>query len=477
MKKIIYNLLIISTLIGEAISISSCGKEKKPELPKTIKATSVELSDKAVEFTEGEKKELTATVKPSNASDKKLIWESSAETIVSIKASDENGTKATITALKEGTATITVSVKTVPEIKANCTVKVTSSKNKVIINGGAAVPFETGELGNVLPGSVTSLVFGQCNLNEKDIQAIRDKTSTTLESADLEKVTFVHKENEKYTVNKGKFEITAGEMPKEMFYIFKKLTDVKISNNVTSIGKSCFFSCPLTKASIPDNVKSIKKYAFSRCNLSSIEIPESLESLGENSFSSNTKLTSIKLGSKIKDINSSCFINCTSIEKFIVSSSNPNFKTDEDSKQLLTKDGETLISYAFGTINGPDFNVPAIKNIDKSVFKYISAKVTGTITAPEGIETIGFYSFGNNKAKTINLPASLKKIDCSAFSYSENLESIKISATTPPSVIGEYEFLNNCKALKEILVPTASVQKYKEAFGWKLHAAKIKAIK
>ena len=70
---------------------------------KIIEVTSVSLDQTKLELTEGDTATLTATVNPSDATDKTLTWTSSDASVASVSANGE------VKALKAGTATITVS--------------------------------------------------------------------------------------------------------------------------------------------------------------------------------------------------------------------------------------------------------------------------------------------------------------------------------------------------------------------------------
>ena len=83
------------------------------------KVTSVSLNKSKLSMKEGETATLTATVYPSNATNKKVIWISSNEKVAAVS----NGT---VTAVAPGTATITVKTED-GAYTANCEVTVTSS--------------------------------------------------------------------------------------------------------------------------------------------------------------------------------------------------------------------------------------------------------------------------------------------------------------------------------------------------------------
>lgn len=93
----------------------SCKKEKK-EIIKDIEVAEVNIDPITLNITEGDTKELIATVLPEDAKDKTITWECSDDSVVEV---DESGV---ISAIKEGTADITV--KSVNEKSAICKVNV-----------------------------------------------------------------------------------------------------------------------------------------------------------------------------------------------------------------------------------------------------------------------------------------------------------------------------------------------------------------
>ena len=106
------------TVTAEGNHTASCTVTVSPA---TVAVTGVSLNEGVVVLDEGGTRQLTATITPSNATDKSLSWSSNKESIATV---DSNGL---ITAVAPGEATITVS--TVDGGKsATCTVKVNASK-------------------------------------------------------------------------------------------------------------------------------------------------------------------------------------------------------------------------------------------------------------------------------------------------------------------------------------------------------------
>ena len=110
-----YILSIMMTLVV----IGCCHMDFYEEL--IISVTGVKLDKEALELVEGDSCQLTATVVPANAHNKKVTWSSSDESIATV---DQNGK---VIAVKEGTAIITVTTEDGGKT-ATCTVTVTAKE-------------------------------------------------------------------------------------------------------------------------------------------------------------------------------------------------------------------------------------------------------------------------------------------------------------------------------------------------------------
>jgi hypothetical protein len=109
----------IIILMSAALSTAGCEKDENAA---TVAVTGITLNKTNIALTTGSAEILTATVKPVNATDKRLTWTSSDRTIATV-----DGNSGEVTALAEGTAT--VSVTTVDGAKtATCTVRVTDGE-------------------------------------------------------------------------------------------------------------------------------------------------------------------------------------------------------------------------------------------------------------------------------------------------------------------------------------------------------------
>ncbi|MDD7088846.1 MAG: Ig-like domain-containing protein [Bacteroidales bacterium] len=104
MKKLAFAFMAFAMAV---LSMTGCGKTEpnEPEKPAAIKVTGVTLDRQSLSMTEGENSTLTATLSPSNATDKSVTWSSSSTAVAMV---DGNGK---VTAVKAGEATVTVTTK------------------------------------------------------------------------------------------------------------------------------------------------------------------------------------------------------------------------------------------------------------------------------------------------------------------------------------------------------------------------------
>ena len=136
MRKHVFRVLL------SALLCVACTQPEQPDpTPSVVEVTSVSLSQPTAEMLVGENVQLKASVQPSNATDKTLLWASSRQSVATV---DSNGL---VTAIAEGQSTITVSA---GGKSATCTVTVTKATIQVsgisldqtslqLVEGGSAV--------------------------------------------------------------------------------------------------------------------------------------------------------------------------------------------------------------------------------------------------------------------------------------------------------------------------------------------------
>ncbi len=98
------------------------------------------------------------------------------------------------------------------------------------------------------------------------------------------------------------------------------VTEVKIGDNVETIGESAFENCSkLKKVEVSDSVTTIEKKAFSGCkSLTNIDTGKNTTEIGDYAFAGCTKLKKTKIGNRIVRIGSKAFANCKALTSLTI---------------------------------------------------------------------------------------------------------------------------------------------------------------
>ena len=183
---------------------------------------------------------------------------------------------------------------------------------------------------------------------------------------------------------------------------------------VTEIEEDGFENCEqITKVTIPGSVTKIGEYAFDHCtSLVSVSFPESVVELGEGAFWSCESLSEINIPKSLTKIGNGVFAFCEKLATISIA------------------EGHTKYSLIDG------FLLESLENKAKNTIAYIGKQAT--VVIPDGVETIGNYTFESCNALAIFIPNSVTTIGRHAFDACSKMQSINIpnSVTT----IGNYAF-------------------------------------
>ena len=117
------------------------------EVSEVVAVTGISLNKTNVNMHTGDTLTLKATISPANATNKSVKWESSAPTVASI---DNNGL---VTALSDGSATITCTSLSNASVSANCTIGITTIKSLTSVTNGLVHSYDL----TALNGSSTAV--------------------------------------------------------------------------------------------------------------------------------------------------------------------------------------------------------------------------------------------------------------------------------------------------------------------------------
>ncbi|MBE7089992.1 MAG: hypothetical protein E7362_04225 [Clostridiales bacterium] len=503
-KKFVAILFMLMAVCLSAVCFTACFGGGDP-----VAVESVTLNKANLTLEVGEEETLTATVTPSNATDKSVIWASEDEQIATVS----NGT---VTAVSEGETIISV-ITFDGQKTASCMVTVVSAdgptdpENPVDpeeptdpeqptdpespidpeepVQGTEGLVFtkidgkEEYAVTGVANRSATEIVIPTTYLN-LPVTSIGDSAFVSCElltnveipnsvesigdSAFISciSLTSVEIPNSVTSISDSAFaycySLTSVTIPNSVTSIGNDafnscvlLTNVTIPNSVTSIGNNAFYSCiSLTSVEIPSRVISIRDYAFSHCrSLTSVTIPDNVESIGEQTFFGCTSLTSITIPDNVTSIGNAAFGDCYRLVEVINKSSHIAVtKESSDNGRVgyyaisVFNSGDTYVN-KFSTDS--DGYVTYTDGEEKMLVNYVGDATD--LTTPSDITAINQYAFyDNDNITSIVIPNSVTSIGNDAFTFCEALTSVEI----PNSVtsIGKYVFAH-CTLLTNVEIP------------------------
>lgn len=201
---------------------------------------------------------------------------------------------------------------------------------------------------------------------------------------------------------------------------------------------------------ITGDVTGIVENAFSGCsNLTQVTITAAgITGIGASAFQNTKSLTTIEIPASVTTIGNAAFAG-SGISTFTVAEGSSSFKADAD-KALLTSDGKTLVVFApkaTGSYTIPD----GVETIGPYSFE--SSALT-SLVIPESVKTIGEGAFSLSALTSIVIPKSVETIGKGAFSQSSALTTVTFEGETAPTIgKGIFAFCDN---LTSILVPASA---------------------
>ena len=381
-SKITY-LIALSLLLSLLAVFSSCREEELP-----VAVTSVSLNSTSMELVEGTTQTLVATVSPSNAENQKVIWSSSNSSVASV-------TDGVVTAVKAGTATITV--KTDDGNKsAICEVTVLQDDKS------DAIAFADDIVKKSCVEAFDTDGDGEISYNEA--AAVTDLSNVALRYIEYFS-----------TFDEFQYFINVKSIPDRFFYESKLLKSITLPESIKTIGVESFAACTaLTMIELPEGLNSIGIRAFWNCSgLTKIEFPQSLETIDVEAFWDCTGLTDIKFPESLKTIWDWIFVGCTGL-------------TEIELPEGLETIGVGTFRWCSGLtkVSFPE----RLKNIGAYAFNGCIGLTE--IEFPEGLESIADLAFMECTGLTrLEFPENLKIIGSMAFSHCEKLSSIIILGT------------------------------------------------
>ena len=211
-------------------------------------------------------------------------------------------------------------------------------------------------------------------------------------------------------------------------------------------------------------LKKVDSQAFSgRSNLKSIKLPNSVTMIGQFAFAYSRSLEEVDMGVGVQTIGKQAFDACAL-----------RTVTIPDSVTSIARDAFLAcynLSAFYGKAASDDHCCLILNDV---LCSFVSAGVSEYVI-PDGVKTIAESAFNDRpQLRKITIPASVTRIEDSAFYRCYNLSEVHCKAATPPSLTGTLHFEANASGRK-IYVPAASVDVYKVTNYWSNYADSIVA--
>ena len=288
--------------------------------------------------------------------------------------------------------------------------------------------------------------------------------------------------------------------------ILKGYNEIILPNSVRSIPKAAFSNSQTAKVVLNEGLKSIGDMAFFNSAIQEIVFPSSLEQMEENIFYycrnlkkadlSQTKLTKLPastfvytgveevlLPATLKEIGAQAFLKTSQLKTIEIPENVKTigleaFRESSVTTMKLPNGVTTMAQRAFYycpelaevTTYGSTFNDDPEAMIHPYCLE--GCPKLARFEIPESIRILGQGLLGGNRKVTqLTIPANVTQINFSAFNNT-SIKEVKVEGITPPQVFEKvwYGFPDDITVIR---VPAESVEKYKNANGWRDFTNKI----
>lgn len=264
------------------------------------------------------------------------------------------------------------------------------------------------------------------------------------------------------------------------FYNCTSLTTIELPHSVKQIGTASFEGCKsIAEFRMPQELDNIKPCAFKNCqSLSGLAFERNLKVIGSEAFLGCTSLTTLNITAGIDSIANSAFNKCTGITTLNIADADSSIIVGCDTRHSSTaglfaslplKDVYLGRDIVCSSENTP-FNLN--KNIESLVIGHHVNKFPDLSLASQTqlkklilgnkLETVPSFD-KCTKLDELQIGSHIKNIP--DFNNVQSLKKIKVYAGKPQTLTND--FSNKTYINCELLVPTGSIERYKEADKWK----------
>lgn len=417
-----------------------------------IKVTGITLNYTSASMVVGDTKQLSATISPSNATDKSVTWTSSNTSVADVSS---NGL---VTAKAEGNCTITCKANDGSAKQATCSIIVKKATPTGVFTektiegvemtfygssdgtcrvysidkqttGKVTIPSEAGGLKVIEIGSGA---FKDCKGVTEVVIPTSIKTIRSYAFSSCSSITSINLRN---SVERLDF---------SAFRDCTSLTAINGFNNLEYVDTYVFYRTPW-EANLPDGQiylgKVFYKYKGTMPEDTSFTFKNGTKCIVGNAFDNCKGLVSIAIPGTVDSVDGSAFARCDNLSTITVESGNTTYDSRNNCNAVIETSTNTLVAGCKAT------TIPSsAKAIGDDAFYQNYA--LESIAIPNNIESIGSLAFSDCKAlSTVVVGRGLKKIGYDynfSFIGCTSLKSINVVSDNP-----YFDSRDNCNAIIE----------------------------
>lgn len=475
MNRYFYLLWALFISVLSCTLLNSCTDQDIEPIP----VESVILNISSMELTEGDSKQIYATILPQNASNKNVIWTSSNSSVATVS-------DGVITALNAGKSIISVTTEDSGKT-AICEVVVVAkiyNVESVTIDRTSVELFEGEDItliASVMPenasnkdvvwsssdetiatveeGKVTTIKEGEVIVTVSTIDGNKTATCklTVINDPMTDPIVFADPIIEGMCLDA--FDTNNdGELSYKEAASVTDLTKMQLTNpGFVSFDEFQYFTSvrviperyfenhqSLKSITLPKSIEIIYDWAFDGTFIESISLPESVEVLGAGAFSSCVYLEEVTLSSNIQEIGRYCFSFCHNLTRInlpstLISIGESAFFDCRSLKSIAIPESvEFIDSSAFVECCISEVYIDNIESWCRMKFVnngsnplynanlYVNGEKITKLIIPEGVTSIGDRAFVNCLNITnVVIPKSLNHIGKDAFNYC-NISNVSV---------------------------------------------------
>ena len=388
-----------------------------------VPATGISLNQTSLTLTAaGQTATLTATVTPSNATNKDVTWSSSNAAVATVSSTG------VVTAVSSGTAVITAKTADGTNLTAECnvTVNIPVPATGISLNQTSltlTMPGQTETLtATVTPSNATnkSVTWTSSNTEVATVSSTgvvaavasgtavvtattADGTNLTAECNVTVNIPIIFADATVKTICVANWDTDGdGELSKTEAAAVTDLSTVFKNNTaITSFNELQYFT----------GLKNISSEAFLGCSgLKSLTFPSSLTIINRRAFMNCSGLTSLTIPNSVTYIASNPFLGCSGLTNITVESGNTSYDSRNNCNAIIQTASNTLITGCKTTI------IPnSVTRIGFEAFRQCSGLTS--LTIPNSVTSIDAQAFlGCSSLTSITIPNSVTRIAGGALS-------------------------------------------------------------